>query len=43
VRFYRAVHTSGMQYGPERCTPPPPEHGCYARRRIASSLRSYQR
>jgi hypothetical protein len=31
-----------MQYGPERGTPPPPEHGRYARRGIASSLRSSQ-
>jgi hypothetical protein len=29
------MHPSGMQYGPERCTPPP-EHGRYARRRSAS-------
>jgi hypothetical protein len=42
VRFYRARHPSGMRYGPERCTPPPPEHGRYARRRNASSLCSYQ-
>jgi hypothetical protein len=23
VRFYQAMHPSGMRYGPERCTLPP--------------------
>jgi hypothetical protein len=30
----------GCNTDTERCTPPPPEHGRYARRRSASSLRS---